>query len=294
MLSPKFLKNGSLLSCAEYAISPIYQFLRVIVLSQALIKILYLLVACNIERDRLNMDIINKLQPHFIYIVGGLITLTIIFFKSYVQEKAKLKALRSENNRLVNQTEQIKSQYSRELEELKKEHQLDISKRKYKYESKKEAYLKFFQLLDQFTRENNVKNQDYLIPILEEFNKNYLRAASQNRKKDETSAVTVMSKKIQKLAFDSSQDLIKIKQETNTIRLIASNEILDKLDLLNLAYDKSMEVSNKMLSSLPTLMLTNNQEQMKTDQREIEISAIVINNIKDQIIELMRTELNEI
>jgi hypothetical protein len=33
---------------------------------------------------------------------------------------------------------------------------------------------------------------------------------------------------------------------------------------------------------------------MKADQREIEISARVINNIKDQIIELMRRELNEI
>jgi hypothetical protein len=87
---------------------------------------------------------------------------------------------------------------------------------------------------------------------------------------------------------------MKIKQETNTIRLIASDEILNKLDVLNLAYDKSMEVSNKMMNSLPTLMLTNNQEQMKADQREIEISAMVINSIRDQIIELMRRELNEI
>jgi hypothetical protein len=132
------------------------------------------------------------------------------------------------------------------------------------------------------------------MPILDEFNRNYLHAASQNNKKAETNAVTVMSKKIQKLTFDASQDLIKIKQETNTIRLIASDEILRKLDVLNLAYDKSMEVSNQMMSSLPSLMLTNNQEQMKADQREIEISAMVINRIRDQIIELMRAELNEI
>jgi len=240
------------------------------------------------------MEILNKLQPYFLYIVGGLITLSILFLKSFVQEKAKLKALKSENNKLINDTEKIKSQYNKELEELKKDHQLNITKRKYQYESKKETYLKFFQLLDQFTRENNVKNQENLMPILDEFNRNYLHAASQSNKKNETNAVTVMSKKIQKLTFEASQDLMKIKQETNTIRLIASDEILDKLDLLNLAYDQSMEISNKMMSSLPALMLTNNQEQMKTDQREIEISAMVINSIRDQIIELMRTELNEI
>ncbi|WKW45486.1 hypothetical protein P3875_06755 [Myroides sp. JBRI-B21084] len=240
------------------------------------------------------MEIINKLQPYFLYIVGGLITTTLLFFKSYIQEKAKLKALRSENKKIVEQTEQVKSQYNRELEEIKREHQLNITKRKYQYESKKENYLKFFQLLDQFTRENNVKNQERLLPILDEFNRNYLNASSQNNKRNETNAITTMSKKIQKLTFDASQDLIKIKQETNTIRLIASDEILNKLDILNLAYDKSMEVSNKIMSSLPSLMLTNNQAQMKANQREIEISAMVINNIKDQIIELMRIELNEI
>lgn len=240
------------------------------------------------------MDNINKLEPYFLYIIGGLITLLILFLKSFVQEKAKLKALKSENKKLIDETEKIKSQYNRELEELKKEHQLDISKRKYQYESKKETYLKFFQLLDQFTRENNVKNQENLMAILDEFNRNYLHAASQNNKKNETNAVTVMSKKIQKLTFDASQDLIKIKQETNTIRLIASDEILYKLNLLNLAYDKSMEVSNKMMSSLPALMSNNNEAKIKEGQHDIEISAMVINQIKDEIIELMRVELNEI
>lgn len=240
------------------------------------------------------MKIINELLPYFIYIIGGFVTLSILFIKAFVQEKAKIKALKSENEKLISQTEQIKSKYNRELEEIKKEHQLNISKRKYQYESKKETYFNFFQLLDQFTRENNVKNQENLIPILDEFNRNYLNASSQNNKRNETNAVTVMSKKIQKLMFDSSQDLMKIKQETNTIRLIASDKILGKLDVLNLAYDESLEISNKMMNSLPTLMLTNDQEQMKAEQKEIEISAMVINSIKNDIIELMRTELNEI
>ncbi len=225
---------------------------------------------------------------------SSFITLLILFLKTFVQEKAKLKALKSENEKLIYQSEQIKAQYNRELEELKKDHQLDITKRKYQYESKKESYFRFFQLIDQFTRENNVKNQESLIPILDEFNRNYLQASNQNNKRNETNAVTVMSKKIQKLMFDASQDLIKVKQETNTIRLIASDEIINKLDLLNLAYDKATETSNKMMSSLPALMLINNQEQMKADQREIEISAMVINRFKDEIIELMRKELNEI
>lgn len=105
-----------------------------------------------------------------------------------------------------------------------------------------------------------------------------------------------MSKKIQRLSFDLNQDYIKIKQETNTIRLIASDAILKKLDLLDLAYEKSFDESSKMMNNLPVLMAKNDQDKMKKDQHDIEISAQVINLVKDEIIKLklMRTELNEI
>ena len=103
-----------------------------------------------------------------------------------------------------------------------------------------------------------------------------------------------MSKKMQKLMFDANEDLIKIKQETNTIRLIASDNIIKKLNLLELAYDKNMEKANKMMSDLPKLMLLNDQNKMNENQKEIEISGMVIQSIKNEIIELMRVELNEI
>jgi len=88
--------------------------------------------------------------------------------------------------------------------------------------------------------------------------------------------------------------LIKIKQETNTIRLIASDEIIEKLNLLELAYDKGMEKSNKMMTDLPKLMLLNDHDKIRENQREIEVSGMVIQSIKSGIIEIMRKELNEI
>lgn len=223
------------------------------------------------------------LEPYAAYITLLLIGVIILYFQTYIKEKAKIKALKSENKRLTEETESIK-----------KSHQLDIEKRKYQYESKKEQYLNFFRLLDSFTRDSNKTSQEKLLPILDEFNRNYLNAASVNNKKNETAAIAVMSKKIQKLMFEANQDLIRIKQETNTIRLIASNEIIDKLNLLELAYDMNMDKSHKMMSDLPKQMLTNDQNGMNKNQREIEISGKVIQSIKDEIIQLMRVELNEI
>ncbi len=226
---------------------------------------------------------LHFLEPYAMYLALIIVGLLILYIRTFIIEKAKISALKSKNKELVLETESIKKNY-----------QLEIEKRKYQYESKKEQYLNFFKLLDSFTRETNKTTQEKLIPILDEFNRNYLKAASLNNKKDETKAITLMSKKIQKLTFAANEDFVKIKQETNTIRLIASASIISKLDLLELAYDDNMDKANKMMSDLPQLMLLNNHEKMNNNQRDIEISGMVIQKIKNEIIEIMREELNEI
>ena len=228
----------------------------------------------------MNLDF---LKPYFNYIVLSLIALVALYIRSYITEKAKIKALKNENSKLVDESERIKKDYH-----------LEISKRKYQYESKKEQYMNFFRLLDQFTNEANKKTQESLLPILDEFNRNFLNASNRNDKKGETNATTVMSKKIQKLTFEANESLMRIKQETNTIRLIASDEIIQKLNLLEYAYDKNMEKATSMMNNLPKQVMLNDQDGMKRNQTEIEVSGHVIKDIKDEIIELMRKELNEI
>lgn len=230
----------------------------------------------------MNIDL-KFLEPYLIYMIFAFLGLLILYIKTYTTEKAKMEVLKSENKKLIEETERIK-----------KDFQLEISKRRYQYESKKEQYILFFKLLDQFTNEANKSTQEKLLPILDEFNINFLNSSSRNDKKGENNATSVMSKKIQRLTFEANESLIKIKQETNTIRLIASDRIIQKLDLLELAYDKNMEQAIKMMNDLPKQMMSNDQYGMKKSQREIEISALVIKEIKDEIIELMRKELDEI
>ena len=230
----------------------------------------------------MNIDL-KFLEPYLIYMIFAFRGLLIRYIKTYTTEKAKMEVLKSENKKLIEETERIK-----------KDFQLEISKRRYQYESKKEQYILFFKLLDQFTNEANKSTQEKLLPILDEFNRNFLNSSSRNDKKGENNATSVMSKKIQRLTFEANESLIKIKQETNTIRLIASDRIIQKLDLLELAYDKNMEQAIKMMNDLPKQMMSNDQYGMKKSQREIEISALVIKEIKDEIIELMRKELDEI
>lgn len=193
----------------------------------------------------MNIDL-KFLEPYLIYMIFAFLGLLILYIKTYTTEKAKMEVLKSENKKLIEETERIK-----------KDFQLEISKRRYQYESKKEQYILFFKLLDQFTNEANKSTQEKLLPILDEFNRNFLNSSSRNDKKGENNATSVMSKKIQRLTFEANESLIKIKQETNTIRLIASDRIIQKLGLLELCkYDKNMEQAIKMMNDLPKQMMS--------------------------------------
>ncbi len=61
-----------------------------------------------------------------------------------------------------------------------------------------------------------------------------------------------------------------------------------------MSYDKLMNESDKMMSDLPKLIMGGNETKISQHQKDLEKSAKVTENIKDDIIKLMRKELNEI
>jgi hypothetical protein len=221
---------------------------------------------------------IESIKPYASYFLFSAIALLVLYIRTLVVEKAKNRVLRKNNKELTEQTEQIK-----------KDHQLDIAKRKYQYENKKDEYLKFYKLLDSFTIEGG-SLQDKMTPILEEFNRNFLTG----NQKAQNQATAVMTNKTQKLMKEVNSDLVKLKQETNTIRLIASDEVIGILDLLELAYENSSKVAGKVMNNLSVLILTGQQEKTEANKHDLEISAGVVKKLRHQLISRMRIEMNEI
>lgn len=239
----------------------------------------------------MNLDL---LVPYVEWLVVFIIALIVLYIRTLVTEKAKNRVLRKRNAQLTEETESIKSKYTQEIEVIKKEHQLDIEKRKFQYESKKEQYVQFFRLLDDFSFKANEETHEKFLPILDEFNRNYLSASSRNNVKAQTMATTVFSKKCQKLMFDANKELMRIKQETNTIRLVASDELLETLSLLELAYERSMDESTIMMNELSIQVIANDQNGISRSQARLKAIGQLILKHKNELIEHMRKELDEI
>lgn len=251
--------------------------------------------------EKIDLDIQDKInlfvQAHFEvfeFILFGAVALVIIFLKMYIQETAKLKALQSQNEVLIDQTEKVKSSYNKELEELRKDHQLDISKRKYQYESKKDHYIRFFQLLDELSKQNTLQTQSRANNLIIEFYRDFMEALNAGNVDKQAEATTVMTSKIQELILESAQVMTRFKQETNTIKVIGSPDLLAKLKQLELLYDKIFDESGKMMINLTQSVISGNSEEITSDNLKIQATGLAIIQVRDEMIEIMREELNQI
>lgn len=214
-------------------------------------------------------------------VIGIAISLFAGYLLSYFKEKGKNKALLGDIRRLTDEKEKITSEYK-----------LDIEKRKYKYESKREQYLKYYNLIDGFGKSSNEEMLDTFHPILKQFFDGLIDADSDEDKM--MKATSVFSMKIMDLLAKSNENLLRIRAETNSIRAIANDEILSLLDQIETLYDKSLEKSTDMLNGMTKNVLAENSTVLESQKEEIMSIGMEIKKLHKELLEEIRKDLNEI
>ena len=126
------------------------------------------------------------------------------------------------------------------------------------------------------------------------FSNDYINAVTENDLEKQNESVINMSNQILQMTFEGSNELNRIRQETNTIRLIASKKVIEKLNELEIAFHDSIETANKTMRELPILMESKSDNQILLNQNELQLKANLTNLKTQELIELMRYELDEI
>ena len=131
-----------------------------------------------------------------------------------------------------------------------------------------------------------------MTPIITEFYAGFL--ATIDDKTEQNKVCTVYMEKIQNLMNENNTELMKVKQETNTIRLIASQEVIELLNLMERTYDYMFDTSAQIINMLPNNIMKNGQIVL---QKHVEILTEISHsalNIKEHLIQQMRNDLNKI
>ena len=181
-------------------------------------------------------------------VVGFLSGMAVVYLTAYSKAKGKNKALEEDVSRLENEKQKVVAKYRAETEELKKQHSLDIEKRKYQYEDKRTQFTKYFSMLDQFHGKSHKIFTERFSPIFNDFLSSYIEDDEESNNK----AIVIFNSGIQSLFNELYEEQIKINNETNSIRLISTPEIDELLNGLELAVKNSTDDAVEMMERAKT------------------------------------------
>lgn len=224
-------------------------------------------------------DIIFDWSP----IITGVIGILIGGASTYFNKRAEFRALKENNAALQKENEAIRSSY-----------ELEVSKRKYRYEEKLRQYSNFFSLIDACSKEMNGRTQQQCIEAINRFFSHFLHAVNQNDSVAESTAASNFQSEITQIMMDANNYLIKFRQETNAIKLIASDGIVELLEMFDSKMEESIQLSTSCLQDLQSLILQRNSQQLEANQNHINNIGQEIVLLKSKIISLMKEELNQI
>ena len=214
----------------------------------------------------------------------------LVYLTAYMKIKGKNRALSEDLHKMEDEKQNVIAKYRAETEELKKQHTLDIEKRKFQYEDKRTQFSKYFSVLDEFHRKSNSISKEEFLPVITEFMDGFLNSDE----KDRNLIVSAYLKQVQDFIFKVGEEQLKVKSEQHSIRLIASKSINDLLDELEVAVDNATEAYTELLKYMST-------EDFWADQSTAEVYQEILQKQRAQVLQIhnklksqMNKELHEI
>ncbi|MEI6214999.1 MAG: hypothetical protein WCP10_12910 [Desulfuromonadales bacterium] len=232
------------------------------------------------------MSVTEILPPILSFLFGMLV----LYLTAYSKAKGKNKALQEDVSKLEDEKQKVLAKYMTEMEWIKKQHALDIEKRKYLYDEKRQQFVKYFALLDEFHRKSNAIFTSQFQPIMNRFLASYLVT-------DETAknnAILEFNREVHLIFNQLYEEQLKVNTETNSIRLISSDTMDELLDKLESAIKKSTDDASEMLKFMATPEFWADQSLIMPLQQKSENTGQLVLTRRNAVRSRMKIELNEI
>jgi small-conductance mechanosensitive channel len=184
--------------------------------------------------------------------------------------------------------------HKEKIERIKQSLNLDLERRKKVFEMKATHYEAYFNNIDAFQAKHQNDYQEVFVPIINEFNRRYLYAEDQNDTAESTNATLWFSEQINQRTLDGFKEQQALEQQTNSLKLSASDEVAQLLEELRELYSEIFEQSSLLLSKLVEITVNKDQSAASEIQESI---AILGENIKTKTKDLreeMRKDLQAI
>ncbi|WP_426358233.1 hypothetical protein ACPUVO_17630 [Pseudocolwellia sp. HL-MZ19] len=221
----------------------------------------------------------------FVGAIGG-------FLVTYLKKKAQNLALLEDISRLEEEKRAVEKKFVIEIEQVKKEHNLDIEHRKYQYEDKRKVYSDFCNDLDKYQSQGQVILKERMMPMMKR-----LFASIENGNGSEESLEISYADYFSDMILlcnDLNLAFVEVKNQTNKLRLITSDEAETLLNELLKNLEQSKDLSNNLMQFLATPKGMQDKEQQETSTEILITLGQENETIRANLIKQMKTELQRI
>lgn len=187
-----------------------------------------------------------------------------------------------------------KQNHDKTLKRLEQDLRYRADRRLKIFDLKASEYSRYVTDLDVFGRKNQTEIPERMQPIIDEYVKRYLAAVETENKELEREAIGWFSSEISALMQEGLKDVLKLKYESNRLKLIATDEMLGTFKKLESLTEESMDHANEFMKSFIDIIA--NQQQKRIEEYQMKATMLSINmQLQTQILlNQMRAELSEI
>lgn len=187
-----------------------------------------------------------------------------------------------------------KQRHERDLKQLEQDLRYKADRRLKIFDLKASEYAKYVTDLDSFGKKNQIEMPERLQPIFDEYLQNYLAATESGDEDRERQVIGWFGSQVSALMNEGLKDVLKLKSESNRLKLIATNEMLQTFDKLEQLTQESMDCTNEYMKNFTEIVLNQQHERTEAFQAQAAKLAAQIQDQSRALLDQMRSELSDI
>ncbi|MEQ8261631.1 MAG: hypothetical protein RH947_15140 [Alcanivorax sp.] len=187
-----------------------------------------------------------------------------------------------------------KQRHERDLKQLEQDLRYKADRRLKIFDLKASEYAKYVTDLDSFGKKNQIEMPERLQPIFDEYLQNYLMATESGDEDRERQVIGWFGSQVSALMNEGLKDVLKLKSESNRLKLIATNEMLQTFDKLEQLTQESMDCTNEYMKNFTEIVLNQQHERTEAFQEKAAKLAAQIQDQSRDLLDQMRSELSDI
>lgn len=142
-----------------------------------------------------------------------------------------------------------KQRHEQDLKRLEQELRFSADRRLKIFDLKASQYSQYVTDLDSFGKKNQIEIPARMQPIFDKYLQDYLAATNAGDKNREREVIGWFSSQISALMQEGLQDVLKIKYESNRLKLIATDEMLETFEKIETLTQESMDSTNEFMKN---------------------------------------------